>query len=555
MAFSSLPEKDFFDRSEALSLLSGRLFAATDRPVRSAILSAARGMGKTELLRQLFGHLFWKQDRIVPFLLTVNPAQLSATRFARTYLAQFLCHVFAFQKKQQALLHRAGISSDELSDLAADHGAWASDLLARYRRSENDADDALEVAVNAPSRFSLATGRPVAVLIDEFHLLQGLHADGAQHTDLSAVFREPLSSGRTPHVVTGNCPQIQEMAVANDLELISLSPMGDEGSAMLIRRGLGEPGTECPLPPFLLRRFGGNPLYLQYFAERARLRNACDETSFGEAYIEEVMDGAIASFWIAALKNHVPDLESRAHALAILHIVHGSPEPISPPQIARRLSLPVDRTIAVLKALYLAGLVRGEFGIFRPVEERVARDVLENLYQREVLAESRGSQQRSLREQLRPGQENAARYDLTIPMTRESELVAAQCIEQIGKNLHFHEDMIGQMQIAVIEACINAIEHAQGSDKTITVSILVERDRLEVSIEHAGPEFIIEETGEPLTTKGSPTAPPRGWGIKVMKRFADEVRFERTTRGTKTVLIKNLQTHSAVRKEDIPNRG
>ena len=57
---------------------------------------------------------------------------------------------------------------------------------------------------------------------------------------------------------------------------------------------------------------------------------------------------------------------------------------------------------------------------------------------------------------------------MTIPMVREAELVAAQCLEQIGKNLHLDEDVIGQLQLAVIEACINAMEH---SKEKIRISI------------------------------------------------------------------------------------
>jgi serine/threonine-protein kinase RsbW len=143
---------------------------------------------------------------------------------------------------------------------------------------------------------------------------------------------------------------------------------------------------------------------------------------------------------------------------------------------------------------------------------------------------------------------------MTIPMVKESELVVAQCLGQIGKNLQLNEDAIGQMQIAVIEACINAIEHGKGMDNKIRIVVAVENNRLEVSIESAGPEFIVQETGEPFGDQAAANASGRGWGVKLMKRFADEVTFERTAQGSRTVLRKNLETSAGLRKEDTANR-
>ena len=82
-------------------------------------------------------------------------------------------------------------------------------------------------------------------------------------------------------------------------------------------------------------------------------------------------------------------------------------------------------------------------------------------------------------------------------MAREAELIVAQSLEQIGKNLNLNQDAIGQLQIAVIEACINAIEHGRGMDDKIYVSVAVDGDQTEVSVESAGQEFIIQETREP----------------------------------------------------------
>src|SRR5512143_1702893 len=66
MLFSQLQEKDFVDRREELDGLSARVLQADGGRARSVVLSGPRGIGKTELLRHLFGRLFWKQDRVAP---------------------------------------------------------------------------------------------------------------------------------------------------------------------------------------------------------------------------------------------------------------------------------------------------------------------------------------------------------------------------------------------------------------------------------------------------------------------------------------------------------
>ncbi len=556
MPFSTLPEKDFFDRQHEMTLLVDRIVSAKRGFVRSAILSGPRGIGKTELLKQLFGYLFWKQDRVVPFYHTVNPARLSAASFSKTYLVQFLCHTFAFQKKEQALLHNEGMSIDDVSALAEDRAAfWAQEILDRYRRTSQDPIEALHVAISAPYRAALATGMPVAVLIDEFHRLRDLHIDGVADAKLADLFEEPMSSERTPHLITGNAAVIQEMTVAGGLERTSVGPFSQENSLLYVRALLGEQAVESSLPPpLLLRHLGGNPFYLGRIIGAAGENRNGEEKDYWQAYIHEVTEGTLSCSWSSVLKRFFPDLGARKAALGIIHAINHAAEPASSHRIARSLSLTEKEVAVAVQMLYLAGLIRGEFGVFRPVEDRVMRDVLECLYRRELLAQSQRDLEQHLRQEVLPQQQSSVRYDLTIPMIKEAELVAAQCIEQIGKNLHLHEDTIGQMQIAVIEACINAIEHGKGMDDTIAVTIVSERGRLEVSIEHAGPEFIVQETREPASERDAGKEPVRGWGIKLMKRFADEVRFERTVRGTKTVLIKKIGTPANAQKEDTTNR-
>lgn len=555
MPFSSLSEKDFFGKQEELDGLTKRIVLAHGSQARSAVLSGPRGMGKTELLKQLFGRLFWGHDRVAPFFYAVNPAALSAKAFSRTYLVQFLSQRLAYQKKEQALLYHDGMSIDDIATLAEERGAtWARDILDRYERSASEPLDALRIALNAPHLSVLATGTPVAVLIDEFQRLEGITIEGNPDPKLVSLFEEPMASGKTPHLISGNAPEIQEMAVAQGLERILVQPMGAESALSRARALLAVHGAEGTIPNLLLRHLGGNPFYLSCVVRTACAKKVLDEKDFWNAYVREIMDGPLSLSWSAVLKTFFPDLEVRRAALALAFMMCHAADPHPRRWFAKSLGLTDAQVSATARSLYLAGLIRGEFGVFRATEDRVVRDIIEELYQKEILAKSRHEREQLFLESLLPQKESTVHFEMTIPMVKESELVVAQCLEQIGKNLQLNEDAIGQMQIAVIEACINAIEHGKGMDNKVRIVVAVEMGRLEVSIESAGPEFIVQETGEPFGDRAAAKASGRGWGVKLMKRFADEVVFERTAQGTRTVLIKNLGTSTGVRKEDTAKR-
>lgn len=552
MLFSQLQEKDFADRREELAGLTARVLRADGGIARSVVLSGPRGVGKTELLRYLFGQLFWKQDRVAPFQFTVNPALLSAAAFAKAYLCRFLCQRLAFQKREQALLMSDGMSLDALTSLVEEQEVlWAKEILDHYAQNSGDPLDALQIALAAPRRSVVATGAPVAVLIDDFHLLRGLHLDDGSDPRLASLFEDPVSYGKTPHVITGNAAELQEMPVAGGLERMPLLPLDPEAVSSRVLSLLNTHEIQADAPPLLLRRLGGNPLYLDCVVTRACAAKNPDDKDFWNAYIQEIMEGTLSLSWLAAFKRAFPDLGQRRVALEMAHKIYHSAEPLSRRRIARMFSLTDSGAQDATHALYLAGFIRGEFGVFRAVEDPVLRDIVDCLYRREVQGNSAPDLEKDLLERLVPQKEHEVRFDITLPMNKDAELVAAQGLEQIGKSLGLSHDAVGQMQIAVIEACINAMEHGRGTDGKVFVSIVAKDDSLEVSVESAGREFIIQETGEPFGDPGGRKGPGRGWGIKLIKRFVDHVKFEKTARGTKIVLVKKLEKSPDLHKENV----
>ena len=555
MPFSSLREKEFIDRREELAILTKRVLQAEKGQAQSLVLSGRRGVGKSELLKHLYGYLFWKQERLAPFYYAINPALLNASAFSKSFLSRFIYQWLAFQKKEQALLYQDGLSIDNLSAFVEDHDVvWAKDVLDQYSQSSGDATDSLRIALAAPRRSTLSTGIPVAVLIDDFHLIKGLHLDGVPDYRLVSLFQEPVSYGKNSHVIAGNDAELREIAVANGLERMLVHPLGPEGASSHFSALLHAHEEEGGASPLLLRHLGGNPWYLRCVVTRACAKKHPDETDFWNAYIQEVMEGALSLTWSAVLKGCFPNLRLRRVALAILYKICHTAEPLTCQRIAKSFSLAESQADDIAHALYLAGLLQGEFGVFRAIEDPVVRDIIESLYMKEILGKSARDVERYFLDKLLPQKEQVIRFDMTIPMAQESELVAAQCLEQIGKNLHLNQHAIGQLQIAVIEACINAMEHSRGMEKKVYVSVVAAGSHLEVSVESAGQEFIIQETGEPFGDRDAADGPKRGWGLKLIKNFADQVKYEKTAGGTKIVLVKNLEKSKDVQKEDRTNR-
>jgi len=551
MPFNALQDKDFFGRLQELDNLTKRVFQAERGQAQSAVLSGQRGIGKTELLKHLFGRLFWKQDQVAPFWYSVNPALLSVADFSKTYLVRFMCQRLAFTKKDQSLFYYDGISIDGLSTLVEEREAfWAKEILDQYIQCSGDPVDALRIALAAPHRSMLSTGIPVAVLIDDFHWIKGLHLGGVSDHRLASLFQEPMAHGKTPHMISGNMAELQEMPVASGLERIQVHPLGPEATSSMVLSLLNAHEAEGIVPPLLIRQLGGNPYYIGCIVTRACEKNNPDEKDFWNAYIQEILEGTLAHSWSKVLKRFFPDLGQRRIALAITSKIYHTSEALSCQRIAKIFTLTDSKANDIMQALYLAGFIRGEFGTFRAMDDRVLRDIVDSLSMREILAKTTHDLEEHFHETLAPQKEKAVRFDMTLPDSKDAELIVAQSLEQIGKNLNINQEAIGQLQIAVIEACINAIEHGRGMDDKVYISIAAREDHLEVSVESAGQEFIVQETGEPYRDQEAAKTTGRGWGIKLIKRFVDHVKFEKTTYGTKIVLIKKIEKSASIHQED-----
>ncbi|MGO9107152.1 MAG: ATP-binding protein, partial [Dissulfurispiraceae bacterium] len=115
------------------------------------------------------------------------------------------------------------------------------------------------------------------------------------------------------------------------------------------------------------------------------------------------------------------------------------------------------------------------------------------------------------------------------------------------KNMNIAPDVIKHIQLALIETCLNAIEHSGSYDKKVTLKFTTLAERLEIMIECPGKFFDIENIEEVAVEEKLRSEHKRGWGMKLIRTIMDEVRIERIEDRTRIVLIKNIKPSEVLR--------
>ena len=77
-------------------------------------------------------------------------------------------------------------------------------------------------------------------------------------------------------------------------------------------------------------------------------------------------------------------------------------------------------------------------------------------------------------------------YEMIVPMGEDTEMIAAQTVEEIAKRHNFAPKAINQIKTALVEACINASEHSLSPDRKIYQKFAVEDDKIVITISNRG---------------------------------------------------------------------
>ena len=135
----------------------------------------------------------------------------------------------------------------------------------------------------------------------------------------------------------------------------------------------------------------------------------------------------------------------------------------------------------------------------------------------------------------------AKRVILTIPMYPDMELAAAQTASVLAELMDFGEGEVEEIQLAIIETCINAFEHSKSDDQEIHIEFLLMEDELQFKVTDRG-VGISPDTLDGTRVLGSPglhaDLRKRGRGLQIIRSLMDEVDIESSPNGTTVSVIK-----------------
>src|SRR5215213_9184372 len=102
---SNLEAEDFVGRSGELDTLLRH--AKGEGKTHALLLTAAPGLGASELLRQAYDQLFYEQGDIIPFYFALKKSDKTARAAATRFLQSFLQQIVAFRREDNKILDAA----------------------------------------------------------------------------------------------------------------------------------------------------------------------------------------------------------------------------------------------------------------------------------------------------------------------------------------------------------------------------------------------------------------------------------------------------------------
>ncbi|MEN8263584.1 MAG: ATP-binding protein [Nitrospirota bacterium] len=536
MPLKTFTAKNFFDRSNELAILKGVASEALAGDATDVFLSGKWGIGKTELLKHLFNHLFWKHNYVIPFFYTINSSCTSIEDFSRDYLNEFLLQSIAYLKKDYSIMDAGTYSLEDLKQLAGDSDAgWVVKIIDDYNhiREQGDPVKLFTHAVLAPYSCYLNQGMPVMVMIDNFHRAKELHEfDHGDNSNFWVHFEKAIRSRYTPHIFTGFQPELyrmlfEETSFGEHLELVNLSGLGSNESKKYFMSlcELYDMDVEEDLKEFI-DTFKGNPFYIKSFAQAARQAGkSFSVDDCWNIYIDEITKGKIFRYWTTRLKTYISKISLRKASLGFLqHLEKDGDVDFS--GLAGSFAIHENELEYIVSLLHASGIVETGFSLIELADDQVLLDVLKGLYHREIKRDSSekvrelimSEKQRFLKVVKSPS------FEITIPYSLKSELVAIKSLQQIARHYNIPADITGQLQFALVELFTGVLSKDIYVVDSYDLKFRLNEKKFYVDVILAVEEFAI-------------TADDSHY----VKEYVDSLKVERILGGVRITLLKELR--------------
>jgi anti-sigma regulatory factor (Ser/Thr protein kinase) len=124
--------------------------------------------------------------------------------------------------------------------------------------------------------------------------------------------------------------------------------------------------------------------------------------------------------------------------------------------------------------------------------------------------------------------------EIEVPSEEGNELLAMSEVVQLVEQIEFPADRIQQLQTAVSEATMNAMEHGNRyrPDAPVLLRVFHSPTRLLIQIIDESTEDVQRERVEPnLEAKLAGEQTPRGWGLLLIEHMVDELNSSYSSEG------------------------
>jgi serine/threonine-protein kinase RsbW len=132
---------------------------------------------------------------------------------------------------------------------------------------------------------------------------------------------------------------------------------------------------------------------------------------------------------------------------------------------------------------------------------------------------------------------------LHLPVVPNVELVAAKAVETLGGALGMHQSHVEAASVAVVEACLNAMEHG-GGPFTVHLRSDVQSSKpcLVIDVEDHGNGFDPATAPQNSATRVIGSSMKRGWGLTLIRELMDEVQIRSTPGKTLVSMRKYVES-------------
>lgn len=322
---ASVLEEDFIGRTHELEKLLHHGKGKTKS--RGLLLLSEPAVGASELLRQSFDHLFFKQTETIPFYFSLESSDKTIKQTAQRFLQTFLQQVVAFRRQDVKILDTSS-DIDELAQLsAASDGFWIDRLIASCR-SENVLNDEklfIKNCLNAPL-YAADHGVDIFVMVDNLHESEYLVGD----SNLIEEIKEIYSRAEAQYVLAGrrrfllNAVQTGNTQLY-ETEILQLESL-DFADAGILAENLAEKykvKISDQTRDLISRKFLGNPLFIKFLFQAAKEKN-CNLENFHyveQIYADEIFEGKIGGFYDSVFDEIMPNKEIQKHVIGLLYDV------------------------------------------------------------------------------------------------------------------------------------------------------------------------------------------------------------------------------------------